>query len=397
MHESVAESSHISKIHHASTKEQNGVHESRHEKVLSVTGDGIIQSPEFPNTYPRNTVIVWRLVAVTESSRIQLTFDPRFGLEDAEDGICKYDYVEVEEPVGGIVLGRWCGSQMVPGPQISKGNQFLIRFVSDEYFPSDPGFCIRYTLLQQGDHTSQPPGEGLCQGTGEDNMADSGTSDSGETVRFSSRPWNTGPALYPLQGAKGFMGVCPTIHMCFVDLEKAFDCVPRGGLWRVLQEYGIRGPLLRAVRSLYDQSRSLVRIAGSKSDFFPVHVGLRQGCQMKRDIDRRIGAAAAVMPFLRRVAGLSLRDRVRSSVTREELRVEMLRWLLDAFPGSCSGQVPLGGNPGEDLGHAGGTMSPSWPGNTSVSFRQSWRKCLGKSGNLCIDCCPVIRPWISRR
>ncbi len=66
-----------------------GVHESQHEKVLSVTGDGIIQSPDFPNTYPRNTVIVWRLVAVTESSRVQLTFDPRFGLEDAEDGICK--------------------------------------------------------------------------------------------------------------------------------------------------------------------------------------------------------------------------------------------------------------------------------------------------------------------
>ncbi len=66
-----------------------GVHKSQHEKVLSVIGDGIIQSPDFPNTYPRNTVIVWRLVAVAESSRIQLTFDPRFGLEDAEDGICK--------------------------------------------------------------------------------------------------------------------------------------------------------------------------------------------------------------------------------------------------------------------------------------------------------------------
>ncbi|KAI3366635.1 hypothetical protein L3Q82_009321 [Scortum barcoo] len=34
-------------------------------------------------------------------------------------------------------------------------------------------------------------------------------------------------------------------------------------------EYGVRGPLLRAVRSLYDRSRSLVRIAGSKSDLFP--------------------------------------------------------------------------------------------------------------------------------
>ncbi|KAI3352809.1 hypothetical protein L3Q82_019382, partial [Scortum barcoo] len=58
-------------------------------------------------------------------------------------------------------------------------------------------------------------------------------------------------------------------------------CVPRGILWGVLREYGVRGPLLRAVRSLYDRSRSLVRcIAGSKSDLFPVHVGLRQGCPL---------------------------------------------------------------------------------------------------------------------
>ncbi|KAK3562878.1 hypothetical protein QTP86_011111 [Hemibagrus guttatus] len=51
------------------------------------------------------------------------------------------------------------------------------------------------------------------------------------------------------------------VHMCFVDLEKAFDRVPCGILWEVLWEYGVRGPLLRAVRSLYNRSRSLVRIA----------------------------------------------------------------------------------------------------------------------------------------
>uniref|UniRef100_A0A672MTK2 Platelet-derived growth factor C n=1 Tax=Sinocyclocheilus grahami TaxID=75366 RepID=A0A672MTK2_SINGR len=78
---------------------------SQHEKVLSVTGDGIIQSPDFPNTYPRNTVIVWRLVAVTESSRIQLTFDPSFGLEDAEDGICKQS-----EPEAPAVMPAWMQS-----------------------------------------------------------------------------------------------------------------------------------------------------------------------------------------------------------------------------------------------------------------------------------------------
>ncbi|KAK3533936.1 hypothetical protein QTP70_034935, partial [Hemibagrus guttatus] len=70
------------------------------------------------------------------------------------------------------------------------------------------------------------------------------------------------------------------VHMCFVDLEKAFDCVPRGILWEVLWEYGVHGPLLRAVRSLYNRSRSLVCIASCKSDLFPVHVGPRQGCPL---------------------------------------------------------------------------------------------------------------------
>ncbi len=60
---------------------------------------------------------------------------------------------------------------------------------------------------------------------------------------------------------------------------------------------------------------------------------------------------AAEMSFLRRVAGRSLRDRVRSSVTREELRVEplllhiergQLRWLGHLFrmpPGRLPGKV----------------------------------------------------------
>ncbi|XP_026972608.1 platelet-derived growth factor C isoform X5 [Sagmatias obliquidens] len=92
-------------------------------------------------------VLVWRLVAVEENVWIQLTFDERFGLEDPEDDICKYDFVEVEEPSDGAVLGRWCGSGTVPGKQISKGNQIRIRFVSDEYFPSEPGFCIHYNIV----------------------------------------------------------------------------------------------------------------------------------------------------------------------------------------------------------------------------------------------------------
>ena len=70
------------------------------------------------------------------------------------------------------------------------------------------------------------------------------------------------------------------VYMCFVDLEKAYDRVPRGILWGVLREYGVPGPLVRAIRSLYKQSESCVRILGTKSSTFSVGVGLRQGCPL---------------------------------------------------------------------------------------------------------------------
>ncbi|XP_010898120.2 platelet-derived growth factor C [Esox lucius] len=139
-----AESSHISKFQQPSLKEHNGVQDSQHEKVITVTGEGVIHSPDFPLTYPRSTVQVWRLVA-SGDNRIQLSFDERFGLEDPEDGICKYDFVEIEEPSEDTILGRWCGSE-APASHTSKGSQIRVRFISDEYFPSEPGFRIHYSL-----------------------------------------------------------------------------------------------------------------------------------------------------------------------------------------------------------------------------------------------------------
>uniref|UniRef100_A0A669BJZ3 Reverse transcriptase domain-containing protein n=1 Tax=Oreochromis niloticus TaxID=8128 RepID=A0A669BJZ3_ORENI len=237
-----------------------------------------------------------------------------------------------------------------------------------------------------------------------------------------------------LEGAWEF---AQPVYMCFVDLEKAFDRVPRGVLWEVLREYGVSGPLLRAIRSLYNRCKSLVRIAGNKSDSFLVGDGLRQGCPLspvlfiifmdrisrrsqvaegfrfgglrissllfaddvvllassgeglqlalersvvvKRELSvkaklsiyrsiyvptltyghelwvvterTRSRIQAAEMSFLRRVAGLSLRDRVRSLAIREGLRVEplllhiersQLRWfghLTRMPPGRLLGEV----------------------------------------------------------
>jgi len=39
------------------------------------------------------------------------------------------------------------------------------------------------------------------------------------------------------------------LYCCFVDFKKAFDTVPRGLLWQVLERVGIRGPILDCIKS----------------------------------------------------------------------------------------------------------------------------------------------------
>ena len=70
------------------------------------------------------------------------------------------------------------------------------------------------------------------------------------------------------------------VFWAFMDLEKAYDRIDREGLWTVLRLYGIGGRLLKGVKSFYVNSRACVRVGNSVSDWFPVRVGLRQGCVM---------------------------------------------------------------------------------------------------------------------
>ena len=64
---------------------------------------------------------------------------------------------------------------------------------------------------------------------------------------------------------------------CFVDLEKAYDRVPREKFYKVPQEYGIKGQLLHAIKSFYCQRVVCVRVNSKKFTPFRKSVGLRQG------------------------------------------------------------------------------------------------------------------------
>ena len=49
-----------------------------------------------------------------------------------------------------------------------------------------------------------------------------------------------------------------------------------------LRLFGIGGRLLRGVKSLYVGSKACVRVGNEVSEWFPLRVGLRQGCVMLR-------------------------------------------------------------------------------------------------------------------
>ncbi|XP_049431611.1 platelet-derived growth factor D isoform X3 [Epinephelus fuscoguttatus] len=120
----------------------------RKEENITVTPvGGAIHSPRYPNAYPRNLLLSWKLLS-PPGSRIHLEFDGHFGLEEAENGVCRYDFVEVEDQseTSTIIWGRWCG-QKAPPSLNSKTNLLRVTFKSDDYFVAKPGFKVYYSLL----------------------------------------------------------------------------------------------------------------------------------------------------------------------------------------------------------------------------------------------------------
>ncbi|CAG9136099.1 unnamed protein product [Plutella xylostella] len=68
------------------------------------------------------------------------------------------------------------------------------------------------------------------------------------------------------------------LYLCFVDLEKAFDSVPREALWLVLQKVGCTEDFVELLRLLHDNMQCCVTVDGEQSNFFPVTCGVKQGC-----------------------------------------------------------------------------------------------------------------------
>ena len=65
--------------------------------------------------------------------------------------------------------------------------------------------------------------------------------------------------------------------MAFVDLEKAFDRVPRKVIWWALRKLGVDEWIVHLVQGMYSNARSRVRVGEGYSEEFEVKVGVHQG------------------------------------------------------------------------------------------------------------------------
>ena len=74
-----------------------------------------------------------------------------------------------------------------------------------------------------------------------------------------------------------------SLHMCFIDLHKAYDTVDRTLLWQVLTRIGVPPQMIAVIRQFHDGMRACVR----PDDCVCVKNSKRGACRQK---------AATVLP-----------------------------------------------------------------------------------------------------
>lgn len=113
----------------------------------------------------------------------------------------------------------------------------------------------------------------------------------------------------------------------FVDLEKAYDRVPREELWYCMRKLGVAEKYVRVVQDMYEDSVKAVRCAVGMTDWFKVKVGLHQGSALSPFLfamvmDRLTDGIREEPPWTVMFAD----DIVMCSESREQVEVSLEGW-----------------------------------------------------------------------
>uniref|UniRef100_A0A8C4T634 ribonuclease H n=1 Tax=Erpetoichthys calabaricus TaxID=27687 RepID=A0A8C4T634_ERPCA len=114
---------------------------------------------------------------------------------------------------------------------------------------------------------------------------------------FMPRKSTTDAMFAPRMLMEKFREAQKELHCVFVDLEKAYNRVPRQELWYCMRKSGVAEEYVRVVQDIYKGSATVVRSAVGVTDAFKLEVGLHQG--------------SALNPFLFAMAMDRLTDEIR--------------------------------------------------------------------------------------
>ena len=70
------------------------------------------------------------------------------------------------------------------------------------------------------------------------------------------------------------------IYFCVIDQAKAFDCVDRNKLQKILKEMGIPDQLTCLLRNLYAGQEAAARTGHGTMNWFHIGRGVHQGCML---------------------------------------------------------------------------------------------------------------------
>ena len=67
------------------------------------------------------------------------------------------------------------------------------------------------------------------------------------------------------------------LHMVFIDLEKAYDKIPRMVMWWALEKHKVPTKYISLIKDMYNNVVTSVRAGDGETDTFPITIGLHQG------------------------------------------------------------------------------------------------------------------------
>jgi hypothetical protein len=67
------------------------------------------------------------------------------------------------------------------------------------------------------------------------------------------------------------------LHMVFIDLEKAYDKIPRNLMWWTLDKNKVPTKYVALIKDMYDKIMTSVRTTYGDTNVFLINIGLHQG------------------------------------------------------------------------------------------------------------------------